>query len=94
MNTSTASQVTIPYPQEIRFALERDSNEFQNDARELLAVKLYEIGRLSSGLAARLAGVSRSQFIYLLGRYGVSPFEISEDELEQDIANALHASHR
>lgn len=94
MSTLTANRVSIPYPSEVRFALERDPEQFQYDARELLAIKLYEIGRLSSGLAAQLAGVSRSQFLHLLGRYDISPFEVSEDELTQDIANAISASHR
>jgi len=47
-----------------------------------------ELGRLSSGRAAQLAGVSQVEFLLLLGRYGVSPFQMTEEELQQDIRNA------
>jgi len=85
--------LTIEYPPEVLWALQQEPKEFEDDARLLLAVKLYEIGRLSTGLAARLAGVPRSAFIFLLGRYGLSPFGLSPDELENDLANARRASH-
>jgi predicted HTH domain antitoxin len=58
-----------------------------------LAIKLYETGRLSSGLAARLAGVPRNSFLIILGQYGLSPFGERPDELEQDLEQARAASH-
>ena len=85
--------LTIEYPSEVLWALQQEPQEFEADARLLLAVKLYETGRLSTGLAARLAGVPRSAFIFLLGRYGLSPFGQSPDELEDDLANARRASN-
>jgi predicted HTH domain antitoxin len=54
----------------------------------LIASKLYEDGTLSSGQAAELAGISKRSFIELLGRYGVSVFSTSLEDLESDIANA------
>ncbi|MCF8302474.1 MAG: UPF0175 family protein [Bacteroidales bacterium] len=61
-----------------------------NDAElvMLIAAKLYEDGTLSSGQAAELAGVSKRTFIELLGKYGVSVFSNSIDDLESDISNA------
>jgi predicted HTH domain antitoxin len=53
-----------------------------------IAAKLYEDGTLSSGQAAELAGLSKRTFIELLGKYGVSVFSTSLDDLESDIANA------
>ena len=84
--------LTIEYPSEVLWALQQEPQEFEADARLLLAVKLYETGRLSTGLAARLAGVPRSAFIFLLSRYGLSPFGQFHDELEDDLANARRAS--
>jgi hypothetical protein len=50
---------------------------------------------LSTGLAARLAGVvPRGEFIFLLKRYTLSPFAENPDELEEDLANARRASHQ
>lgn len=56
----------------------------------LLASKLYEQGKLSSGQAAELAGYSKRTFIELLGKYEVSIFNYDEKELEKDILNASH----
>jgi predicted HTH domain antitoxin len=52
------------------------------------AAKLYELGKLSSGRAAELAGVSRVSFLKALSRYGVSIFDLTEEELEEDLRNA------
>lgn len=66
--------LTIPYPAEVHWALQQEPDEFANEARLLLAVKLYEMGRLSTGLTAQMAGMPRTVFVFLLGRFGVSPF--------------------
>ena len=42
----------------------------------LLATRLYEQGKLSLGQAAELAGLSKTTFAELLGRYGVSLLEL------------------
>ena len=52
------------------------------------AVKLYELGKLSSGRAAELAGVTRVEFLLALGRYQGSPFALDAETLAQDSLNA------
>jgi len=59
-----------------------------NELAMIIASKLYEDGTLSSGQAAELAGLSKRTFIELLGKYGVSVFSTSVEDLETDIANA------
>jgi predicted HTH domain antitoxin len=86
--------LTIDYPPEVLWALQQEPEEFEADARLLLAVKLYETGKLTTGLAAQLAGMPRSAFIFLLGRYGLSPFGETPEELEDDLAHARQASRR
>jgi len=54
----------------------------------IIAAKLYEEGKLSSGQAAKIAGLSKRTFIELLGRYGVSVFSSSLSDLHSDIVNA------
>ncbi len=54
----------------------------------LAAVKLFELKKLSSGAAARLAGVSRVDFLSRLGAYGVATFQQREQELLDEIRNA------
>jgi len=58
------------------------------DFSMIIASKLYEDGKLSSGQAAEMAGLSKRAFIELLGRYGVSVFSTSLSDLESDTANA------
>lgn len=53
-----------------------------------LVTKLYEEGKLSSGQAAEMAGISKRTFIELLGKYNVSVFSYSADELKEDLKNA------
>jgi predicted HTH domain antitoxin len=63
-----------------------DMNEM--DMQIFLATKLFEAGKLSSGQAAVLAGLSKRAFIEIAGKYGVSIFSQTEKELESDFANA------
>lgn len=60
-------------------------NEF--DIKMTLASKLYEEGKLSSGQGAEMVGVSKSAFLELLGKYGVSVFGYTGDEVKRDLQN-------
>jgi predicted HTH domain antitoxin len=91
--TKGINALTIQYPEELLWALQQKPEEFASQAQILLAVKLYETGKLSTGLAAQVAGVSRTAFFYILGQHGLSPFGETPDELENDLANARTASH-
>ena len=81
-------KVVLEIPEEILVSLKESSHEFSKDILILAAVKLYELGKLSSGRAAQLAGVSRISFLQSLSRYNVPIFDLTEEELKQDIANA------
>ncbi|MFV2066419.1 MAG: UPF0175 family protein [Pirellulales bacterium] len=54
------------------------------ELRTAAAVKLYEMGRLSSGAAATLAGMARPRFLARLADYGVPTFQLTEQDLEQE----------
>jgi predicted HTH domain antitoxin len=82
------SAVQLDIPEETLISLKTDAESFAQDLKLLGAIKLFELGRLSSGRAAQLAGKSRVEFLLMLGRYGVSPFQLTEEELHQDILNA------
>jgi len=58
------------------------------EAVMVLAAQLYEMGKLSLGQAADLAGYSKRTFMELLGGYGVSVFNYPIDDLDNDILNA------
>ena len=57
--------------------------------RMAAAVKLFEMGRLSSGAAAELAGVPKPLFLLRLGDYGVDTFRQTKDELRRDLDKCL-----
>ena len=71
---------------ELRIPDEVDLKDY--DFSMIAASRLYENGKLSSGQAAIIAGLSKRAFIEVLGRYGVSVFSSSLSDLESDIANA------
>ncbi len=58
------------------------------DFSMMIAAKLYEDGKLTSGQAAEMVGLTKRAFIEILGKYGVSLFSNSIDDLHSDIANA------
>jgi predicted HTH domain antitoxin len=72
----------------IQFKVPDDIDLKDYDFSMIIASKLYKDGKLSSGQAAEIAGLSKRTFIELLGRYGVSVFSTSISDLHSDIANA------
>jgi predicted HTH domain antitoxin len=74
--------LTIEVPETILLAEKTDEASFARELRMLAAVKLYELGRLSSGRAAELAGMGRVEFLLSLERYKVFPFDAELRDLE------------
>ena len=77
-------QIIIDVPEKVLLAEKTDEAGFARELRMLAAVKLYELGQLSSGAAARLAGIPRVVFLTRLAEYGVDSFRLTEDELRAE----------
>ena len=80
--------IQIEISDELFLSLKESPEELSREIRRAAAAKLYELGKISSGRAAELAGISRVQFLQTVGRYGVGIFQLSEEELAQDLRNA------
>lgn len=81
-------KLSLEIPEEVLISLKESPQEFSKSILMLSAVKLYEMGKLSSGRAAQLAGLSRVEFLQSLSRYDVPIFDLSSKELERDLQNA------
>jgi predicted HTH domain antitoxin len=82
------SQLILDVPDESLLSLKLSDEAAAAEIRLAASVKLYELGRLSSGAAARLAGVPRVLFLSKLADYGVDTFRLSDDELERQTSLA------
>jgi predicted HTH domain antitoxin len=78
------SEITMNVPDEALLALKVSPDQLAAELRLAAAVKLYELGRLSSGAAATLAGVPRALFLVKLADYGVDTFRLSQTDIEHE----------
>jgi predicted HTH domain antitoxin len=79
-------EVTIELPETVFSALRQTPEAFVREMRLASAIKWYEMGQLSQGKAAEIAGVSRQEFLQSLARYDVSPFQVTPAELADELA--------
>ncbi len=84
------NSLTIKFTDELLFVLGISDKEFSEDAKFLLAAKLYELGRISSGQAARLADKSRVEFLFSLSQIGVPLNNLKTEDLENELNFALN----
>lgn len=77
--------ITVEVPEQIQQALNRTQGEIGRDVRLYAALMLYQLGKLSSGMASQLAGITRVEFLRLCGEYGISVFQYTPEELEAEL---------
>lgn len=81
-------QLTVNFPDTLPDLLQETKEQFEFEAKMALAVKLFEMKRISSGMAASLVGIPRTSFLLNLHKYGVPMIDLDEEELLSDVKNA------
>jgi predicted HTH domain antitoxin len=81
--------INIEYPESLANSLRLNGKDFESEMKTSSLVKLFELGKVSSGMAARVLGLSRVDFLELLSKYNVSVFGAYDiNDLNEDIVNA------
>ena len=85
--------LTVSYPQDFELAVSTTTEELEAQVRLMAALKMFELGKLSSGKAAELAGMSRVEFFEMCGRYRVSILNYDPEDLESELKADLETFH-
>ena len=80
-----SQQLTIEYEDDLLATLGLSARDFANEARFLLAAKLYELGKVSSGHAAKFCAMDRAAFLLALPRSGVPASNLTNEDLEDEL---------
>lgn len=81
-----ANTILIDYPEFLANSMRLNKQDFGKEIKIFALVKLFELGKVSSGTAARVLKISRLEFLDLLGTYKVSYLEV--EDLKKDAGNA------
>ena len=76
--------IIVNYPDTIPAVANQSPEDFETEAKRAMAVKLFELGRLSSGQAAQLVGISRVEFLLTCKQMGVASVEWDDKEIEAE----------
>lgn len=85
-------QMALEYPEGLELAIQTTPEELDATVRLMAALKMFELGKLSSGKAAELAGMSRVEFLQQCGRYRVSVFNYPPEELMTELKADVEAA--
>lgn len=82
-------EVKMKYPRGFELSVHMTKEELESHIRLMAALKMFELGKVSSGKAAELAGMSRVEFLETCGRYKVSVFNYPPEEAELELGKDL-----
>jgi predicted HTH domain antitoxin len=79
------AELTITYPDALLETSGKSREALEQEMKFQLAVRLFELGELSLGKAAEMAGQAKRQFADELGRLKVPLINLDEQEIEAEI---------
>ena len=82
------SAITVQIPDDLDLALNVAPDALAPALLVAAAVKLFELGKISAGKAAELAGMPKQLFLMTLAAWGVSASTLSAEDIAKDLANA------
>lgn len=80
--------LSIPYTDDLLITSGKAPNELEEELRFLLAVKLFELHRLSLGKAAEFCNMEKLMFMFELGRLKVPVMNLSDDQIADELKSA------
>ncbi len=80
--------LSIPYSDDLLVATGMSKEALEQELRFLLAVKMFELGRLSLGKAAELCGMQKVDFMGEMGRMEIPVINLDDDQIRQEIEDA------
>ncbi len=84
--------VEVKLPRDLLIALNISATEAEQKTKEWIALELFREGKVSSGKAAELLGISKVEFIAILSQHGISYLDLSSEELVSDRQTAMDAA--
>jgi predicted HTH domain antitoxin len=85
--TNMSNKIIIEYPDNLPDLLQESPEEFERKAKMVMAIKLFELKRISSGIAAEMVGMERVSFLLELRKYDVEMINMEPEELASDLEN-------
>ncbi len=86
--------LSLNYPDDLEAAVRLTPEEMAAQIRLMAALKMFELGKLSSGKAAKLAGITRVEFLEMCGRYQVPVYNYRPEELDAELRRDLETAQR
>lgn len=81
-----AETISIDYPKFLANSMRMNKEDFEREVKISALVKLYELGKVSSGTASKVLNIPRIEFLELIARYQVGFLHV--ENLKEDIQNA------
>jgi len=78
-------EIEVKFPKEILLAIKENKEEFEKKVRLFTAIKLFEQGKISSGLGAVIVGCTKREFFKLLAENEVNFLDYEKEEWKEEV---------